>query len=88
MIAMSEQSEAEVYQKLADLDGLEVVEIECAVASEDSGACDGWAEDFELDSPARYESERIYLPGFGWECPECGNPHEFNVEGIRVSDLV
>jgi len=77
-----------VYQKLAEVDGLEVVEIECAVSIEDTDACDGWCETVELDEPARYESERIYLPGFNWECPECGNPHEFNVEGIRVSDLV
>ena len=78
----------EVYQDLAEVDGLEVVKIECAAAIEDSEACDGWCEDVELESPARYESERIYLPGFNWECPECGNPHEFNVEGIRVSNLV
>ena len=84
----SEEVDGGVHQKLAEVDGLEVVEIECAVAIEDSEVCDGWSERVELESPARYESERIYLPGFNWECPECGNPHEFNVEGIRVSNLV
>jgi len=77
----------DVFRDLEDLDGQEEVEIECAVGV-DGDACDGWEETVSLDAPAIFESERIYLPGFGWECPECGNPHEFAVEGIRVSDLV
>lgn len=76
------------FDRLAELDGVESVEIECAVGLDAVDSCDGWCETIELEEPATYERERIYLPGFSWECPECGNPHEFEVEGIRVSDLV
>jgi hypothetical protein len=43
-----------------------------------------------LDESADFDPDtaRIRLPCFSWECLECGQPHEFNVEGIRVSNLV
>jgi len=49
----SEEVDGGVHQKLAEVDGLEVVEIECAVAIDDSEVCDGWSERVELESPAR-----------------------------------
>ena len=75
---------------LADVDGLEKIDVECAVAIENPDACDGWEATIELDEPAEFNTDtaRISLPGFSWECPKCGNPHEFEIEGIRVSNLV
>lgn len=75
---------------LEDVEGLEEIEVECAVAIEAPECCDGWKDTVELDEPADFnrDTARITLPGFNWECPECGNPHEFDVEGIRVSNLV
>ncbi|MFD1601002.1 hypothetical protein ACFSBX_18875, partial [Halobellus rarus] len=83
----------EYRHPLEDIDGLEEIEVECAVAIEtpdEPGYCDGWSATIELDEPAEFDPDtaRITLPGFNWECPECGQPHEFNVEGIRVSNLV
>ncbi len=74
--------------RLAKVAGQTEVEIECAVAIDAPRDCDGWSETIELDAPAIYETERIKLPGFDWKCPECGNPHEFEIDGIRVSNLV
>jgi len=75
---------------LADLHGQTEIEVECGVAGDSHIACDGWSETFELAEPAEFdiESETISLPGFDWECPECGNPNEFVVEGTRVSSHV
>jgi hypothetical protein len=73
---------------LAKVAGQTEVEIACAVAMDAPRGCDGWSETVDLDEPARYVDDRITLPGFSWECPECGNPHEFEIDGIRVSNLV
>ncbi len=75
---------------LSEVDGATTVEIECAVGIDEPEYCDGWSETVELSEPAEYDGEvgRIFLPGFNWECPECGQPHEFELEGIRVSKLV
>lgn len=83
---MSETSETR--EPLEDVDGSETVTVECVIGSEGIESCDGWEETIELESAARYEEGQIYLPGFGWECEECGNPQEFLVDGIRVSNLV
>jgi hypothetical protein len=64
------------------------VEIECPTNEAERELCGGCSDTIELDEPAYIENEYIHLPGFEWECPECGNPHEFVVDGIRVSDLV
>lgn len=64
------------------------VNVECPTELADDELCGGWSETIELDEPAYIEGEYIHLPGFEWECPECGNPHEFVVDGIWVSTLV
>lgn len=73
---------------LEAVDGMETVEIECTVGKQDLEECDGWETEIELKEPAHYDGEHLHLPGFDWECPECGNPHNFAVEGIWVSNLV
>jgi len=75
---------------LAELQGETEVEVECGVAGDSHIACDGWSEIVELVEPAEFdlENETISLPGFDWECPVCGNPSEFVVEGTRVSTHV
>lgn len=78
---------------LAELEGMKQVKIECMAGiqfTDTDEHCDGWCAEIELDEPASYdtETERIHLPGFSWECPECGQPHNFEVEGISVSNLV
>jgi len=79
---------AEYDDPLEAVDGETEVEIECAVGIHAPRDCDGWCETVELDEPADYTGQFLKLPGFNWECPECGNPNEFEVEGIRVSNLV
>lgn len=76
------------------MDGIEriagktAVTVECPMAEDDPEFCEEWTETIKLDEPAFVEGEYIHLPGFDWVCPECGNPHEFVVDGIRVSNLV
>ncbi len=70
---------------LAEIAGETEVEVTCAIALDTPRACDGWTGTVELDAPARCVNGRIKLPGFDWECPECGNPSEFEVDGTRVS---
>jgi len=73
---------------LAKIAGQTEVEVTCAMALDSPRACDGWAGTVELDEPARCVNGRLRLPGFDWECPECGNPSEFEVDGTRVSSHV
>lgn len=73
---------------LAKIAGQTEVEITCAIALDAPRACDGWTGTVELDDPARYVNSGLKLPGFDWECPECGNPSEFEVDGTRVSKHV
>lgn len=65
--------------------GEETVHVVCQSYRVDAG-CDGWEGDVDLDSPAYYvaEDERVYLPGFEEECPECGNT-VFSVEGVVLT---
>lgn len=78
----------------ADPDGLESLEgrrefhIECATSvADDVDLCD-WSTTVTLEAPARLEDERLVLPGFRWECPQCGQPWEFFIDGVGVSRLV
>jgi len=85
----TDSDEVEYENPLKAVEGMETVTIACGVGVNDRvDECDGWESQVELDEPATFEDGKIYLPGFYWECPECGNPHEFEVEGIRVSNLV
>lgn len=84
----NEENGEQYADPLAELDGETVVNIECGVARETISECDGWSKTIDLDEPVNYANGKIELPGFRWECPECGNPNEFVVEGIRVSNLV
>ncbi len=72
-------------EPLAQIAGETEVEVTCAIALDTPRACDGWTGTVELDAPARCVNGRIKLPGFDWQCPECGNPSEFEVDGTRVS---
>lgn len=67
------------------------VEWQCAVSAydrfeEDEPAyCDHEPETTELDEPAAVDVHgKITLPGFPRECPVCGNPHDFVVNGLGV----
>lgn len=73
---------------IEDVAGSEFVEVECTTPRGAPELCDGWGEIIELDEPAYVEDERLYLPGFSWECPDCGQPYEFRVDGVEVSKLV
>lgn len=86
--ASQERELGQHRQPLKAVEGMESVTIECAVSAQGLEECNGWKTDFELKEPAYYEDGQIHLPGFAWECPECGNPHNFKIEGIHVSNLV
>ena len=67
------------------------VEWQCGVAAydrfdpDDPEYCDHERETIELDEPAVVEPDGgISLPGFPGECPVCGNPKEFEINGLGV----
>ncbi|SDM50749.1 hypothetical protein SAMN04487949_1896 [Halogranum gelatinilyticum] len=72
-----------------DLEGETEIDVRCTTPCGAPDLCDGWNETVELDEPAYIdENERVHFPGFEWQCPECGNPYEFVVNGVEVSNLV
>ncbi|WP_276250573.1 hypothetical protein [Haloarcula rara] len=67
------------------------VEFQCGIAASDHidpsepEACPHEPETIELDEPAYVdENGRIHLSGRPVECPECGQPFEFEFNGVRV----
>lgn len=73
---------------LDDVAGDDEVTVECMTHIQVPDACDGWGETITLDDPAYVEDDRLFLPGFSWECPDCGQPYSFRVNGVEVSKLV
>lgn len=72
-----------------DLDGETEIHVECTTPRAEPDLCDGWDETIALDEPAYIDDdERVHFPGFEWQCPDCGNPHNFVVNGVEVSNLV
>lgn len=72
-----------------DLDGEAEIHVECTTPRAEPDLCDGWDETIELDEPAFIdEDERVHFPGFDWQCPDCGNPYEFVINGVEVSQHV
>jgi len=79
---------AAVENHLEELAGRNTFEIECATsANPELDICD-WQTTLKTDEPAYITDGRLCLPGFEWECPECGQPWEFFVDGVGVSRLV
>lgn len=73
------------------LEGETEVTFQCAVAAsdhfepDDPEYCDHEPEPIELDEPAyRDDRGKIFVPGRPVECPECGNPVEFEFNSVRV----
>lgn len=59
--------------------------VRCPMNEIEPEICDGWVESVDLDDPAYIDHRgRIHLPGYVPECDECGNPHDFVVNGVRV----
>lgn len=71
--------------------GEKVVTWQCGVAANDiwdesdPEFCDHDPEEIELEEPA-YQGDdgKLYVPGRPTECPECGNPHEFEFNGVNL----
>lgn len=70
----------------AQIIGETEVNVECAASEIDGDLCSGWSETVELEAPAHYgpHDEKVILPGYTPECDECGNPHEFDIDGVRL----
>jgi hypothetical protein len=83
-------SDVEYSNPLERIEGKQDVEIKCTTPAAEPELCDWDGEIVRLDAPAELsdDGERISLPGFDWVCPDCGNPHDFIVEGVGVSNLV
>ncbi|WP_324662396.1 hypothetical protein [Haloarcula sediminis] len=67
------------------------VEFQCGIAASDPSGpdeqpfCDHEPETIELDEPAYVdEDNHIHVPGRPEVCPECGQPFEFEFNGVRV----
>lgn len=73
-----------------ELLGEQTVTFQCGVAANpqfdesDGEYCDHEPEEIELDEPAYREDGQIFVPGRPSQCPECGNPHDFEFNGLTV----
>lgn len=86
---MSEQRFPNRYEE--EIAGEETVEWQCSIAAndefdeDDPEYCGHEPETLELDEPAYIDDMGlVQLPGFVPECPECGNPIDFVVNGLEV----
>lgn len=73
-----------------DIVGETEVDIRCLTASMDLDGPEACAHDTEtvkLDAPARKEGDRIILPGIPLDCPECGSPGGYIVNGHAVHQI-
>ena len=64
--------------------GETTVEVECLTERVEPEICDGWSAEVQLNDPAYFEGDRLYLPGFACECPQCGDSC-FEVDGQEVT---
>ena len=80
---MSESYSGSVDEKII---GETEVHVRCTTPDHEPEMCGGWSETVELDRAAEWNDggETFNLPGYSPECPDCGNPHEFEVEGVGV----
>lgn len=73
----------------AALWGVEQLTVRCLTEEYAPEECDGWEATFDVD-PAdirldgagliHFEAENVPL-----DCPECGNPHNFEYNGVEVT---
>lgn len=69
---------------LEEIAGETEVLVRCGVALE-TDHCQHEGTTVSLEEPAYLDDEhRIHLPGWTPECPECGQPHDFEIDGHRV----
>jgi len=75
----------------AEIVGETEVEFQCGVAANDEfdesdpEFCDHEPETVTLDEPAYIDDKgNLHLPGRPSECPECGNPVEFEFNGVPL----
>ncbi|WP_226043527.1 hypothetical protein [Natrinema sp. DC36] len=71
----------------AQIIGETEVNVKCSISEIDGDICSGWSETVELEAPAHYgeNGEKVILPGYWPECEECGNPHDFEIDGVRLT---
>lgn len=87
--ANTDQEESFTNPYEEELVGETKVTFQCDLATTDdladSEGCDHEPMEVELDEPAFIGDDgRIHLPGRPENCPECGNPHGFLVNGLWV----
>lgn len=84
MSATDEPQDNDLRPRYQQLVGRETATIKCLTPRSEPKMCDGWSEEIELDAPVRVEGDRIILPGYEPECPNCGNPSAFKVNGVEL----
>lgn len=78
---------AAVEGHLDQLEGRTQLHVECGTSASGYDFCH-YQETVELDEPAYLADDLLVLPGFTWECPDCGQPFEFRINDVGVSRLV
>ena len=70
---------------LDELVGETHIAVECMVPETAPEFCDGWCESYDLEDPAYKDGYgKIHLPGVSLECGECGQMHDFKINGVGV----
>ena len=72
-----------------ELWGVETLTVRCLTSEYEPELCDGWEQTFDvdpadirLDGAGLIHFENDAIPS---ECPECGNPHHFEYNGLEVN---
>ena len=70
---------------LDELVGQTYITVRCLTPDTAPEFCDGWCESYDLEEPAYKDGhEKIHLPGVTLECGECGQMHDFEINGVGV----
>lgn len=70
------------FDKLA---GKTHISVRCMIQDIEPEYCDGWCESYDLDNPTYTDGyDELHLPGLQLECGECGQMHDFEINGVGV----
>lgn len=82
---MTGDSARSVDGVLDELVGETHIAVACLVSETEPEFCDGWCASYDLEAPAYTDGYgQIHLPGVSLECGECGQIHDFKINGVGV----
>lgn len=82
---MTDSEAGSITDPLDELVGETHIAVRCMAAEVEPEVCDGWVESYDLEEPAYKDGYgKIHFPGVTLECDDCGQMHDFEINGVRV----